>query len=136
MEKKILVVDDEEAVRYVLKEVLGNEGFTVICAESAEEAFTVLKNEVIHVFIIDLHLPGISGIELCSEIRIGRPVDVKCAITGHGTVFSIVQCREVGFDDYIVKPFDNQMLINFANRAFEKLERWDSYCHDWSINAE
>lgn len=133
MNKKILIVDDEEAVRYVVKQILELEGCTVFCAEDAEQAFEILEEEDIHVFFLDLNLTGMGGIELCTEIRIGRPVDFICAITGFVTVFSIVQCREVGFDDFFVKPFDNSMLIKVTEQAFEKLERWHGYCDDWSI---
>ncbi len=136
MNNKVMVVDDEEPVRFVMNEVFKLANFDVRLAESSEEALEILKREEdIHVFFLDLNMPGMNGAELCGQIRIGRPLDFICAITGYGTVFSIAECLKAGFNDYFTKPFDNNQLLDVTRAAFVKLKRWQSYCNDWALSS-
>lgn len=128
MNYKVMVVDDEEAVRYLVKEALGKSGYTVFCAESGKDALEILRKEIdISVFFLDLQLPRMNGIELCAEIRRKDPIGFICAITGYATIYSLIQCRKAGFDDYFVKPFDITTLISAAHSAFDRLKRWEEY---------
>lgn len=128
MNYKVMVVDDEEEIRNVIKQVLGRSGFTVFCAENGKEALEILKKEKdIHLFFLDLQLPRMNGVELCFEIRKKDPLGFICAITGYASIYGLIQCRKAGFDDYFVKPFDITTLINVAYFAFDKLKRWEEY---------
>jgi len=73
MENKILVVDDEEAIRELLERAFTKAGYTVCCAGSGEGALEVLKQEDIQVMFLDLKLPELNGVELCSQIRKDKP---------------------------------------------------------------
>jgi len=123
-EKLVMVVDDEEQVREVFKTALESEGFKVVTAPTAEEALDILKTKNVNVFFLDLNLPGMNGLELCKLIRRDNPIAFIFAVTGYGSIFELVECREVGFDDYFKKPVDLGLLVEAAKESFNKLERW------------
>jgi DNA-binding response OmpR family regulator len=123
-EKKILIVDDEVSVRRVMKDFFIIEGYEVFTAESAEKALEILKKENLMVIFLDLKLPGMNGVDLCRRIRKENQIAIIHAITGYSVLFNLLECREAGFDDYFIKPFDLDMLLKAAKDAFEKLERW------------
>ena len=123
-EKLVMVVDDEEQVREVFKTALESEGFKVVTAPTAEEALDILKMKNVNVFFLDLNLPGMNGLELCKLIRRDNPIAFIFAVTGYGSIFELVECREVGFDDYFKKPVDLGLLVEAAKESFNKLERW------------
>ena len=72
---------------------------------------------------VDLRLSGMDGIEFCSTIRKDRPTDSIFAMTGYSSEYSQATCRDVGFDDYFVKPVAVSALTKAAEKAFERLER-------------
>ena len=125
MRKKILVVDDEKMIHDMLSKALTREGYDVICAESAEEALTLLQQEKIHVMFLDLKLPGMNGLELCRHIRKDNPMAIIYAITGYASLFELSDCRDAGFEDYFTKPVDLKTLFKAASDAFDKINRWE-----------
>jgi DNA-binding response OmpR family regulator len=125
MEKKILIVDDEEVIRNMLQEFLSKNGYEVRLAESAETALDILKRESLMVMFLDLKLPGISGIELCKKIRKDNDVGIIYAFTAYTDLFGLIDCRRAGFDDYFTKPVKLELILQAAQDAFAKLERWN-----------
>lgn len=123
-EKKILVVDDEKAIRDVFEQALSKAGYVVRSAETAEKAMEILREESIMVIYLDLNLPGISGMEMCKKIRKDNPVGIIYAVTGYTDLFGLMECRKVGFDDFFAKPVNLRILLKAAEDAFEKIERW------------
>lgn len=135
MENNILVVDDEEPIRYMMSEVLGASGYNVICAENGKSALEIIKNEDVHVIFLDLKLPLMNGLEICTEIRKRRSADFICAMTGFASNYSLVQCRQTGFDDYFIKPFEIPALLEVTNYGFERLKRWKGYCKNLNLDV-
>jgi len=129
---KIMVVDDEESIRKLFKTLLTKEGYTVITAESSEEALEILENQAIHVMFLDIKLSGISGIELCKKIKFNKPASICIAVTGYSSIFELTNCREAGFDDYFLKPVKLDLIIKAAADSFEKLERWKRKYNEYS----
>ena len=123
-EKRILVVDDEDAIRDIFELALTNAGYVVRSAETAEKAMEILKEESLMVIFLDLNLPGINGMEMCKIIRRDNPVGIIYAVTGYIDLFGLLECRKVGFDDIIAKPVKLEILLKAAEDAFEKIERW------------
>jgi DNA-binding response OmpR family regulator len=123
-EEKVLVVDDEVLIRNMLEKAFSRAGYAVRCAESAEQALEILKDETYQTMFLDLKLPGMNGIELCMRIRKDFPMALIYAITGYASLFELADCREAGFDDYFTKPFDLGVVLKAAQDAFEKMERW------------
>jgi DNA-binding response OmpR family regulator len=122
--KSILVVDDDACIRLACTKVFANTDFKLQAAESAEEALEIMRATPAEILFLDLNLPGMSGLELCQEIHRNWPRSILIAITGYASVFELVKCREVGFDDYFIKPLGKKELLMAANDALQKLDRW------------
>ncbi len=130
MEKKILFVDDEEGILDMLEKLFSRANYTVRCAESAEKALDILRQESIMVMVLDLKLPGMNGVELCKHIRKQNPVCIIYALTGYANLFNLLECRGAGFDDFFVKPVNPEVLLKAFQEAFEKIERWEVPSYD------
>jgi DNA-binding response OmpR family regulator len=122
--RKLLIVDDEVAIRNMYEQAFSRGGYKVRSAESAEEALEILKGEKIQVMFLDLNTPGMNGLDLCKEVRKDFPMAIIHAVTGYSSLFELADCREAGFDDYFTKPADLKMLLRAAQDAFEKIDRW------------
>ena len=122
--KRILVVDDEAVIRELLYKVFTEAGYYVHLSESAEKTFEILRNKSIMLMFLDLNLPGMSGVDLCRKIRKDNYIGIIYALTGYTDLFSLINCREVGFDDFFTKPASIELLLKAAGEGFEKLERW------------
>ena len=118
----ILVVDDEEAIRYTYDLALSDAGYKVFFAESGEEALEILGDEDINVIFLDLNLPRKSGIEWCRQIRCVKQNAYILAITGYATHFDIAECYQAGFDDYLEKPVSLDLLQTSALKAFKQVK--------------
>lgn len=123
--KTILIVDDETAILDILKEIFTLNGYDVVTAESAEDALEILRSQQIMVMFLDLKLPRMSGIDLCREIRKTNKIAIIHALTGYVNNYGAEECRIAGFDDYFIKPVQIRSLIDAAENAFKRLERWE-----------
>lgn len=124
MEKKVLIVDDEVSILKLLENAFEKAGFMPVLAGNAEEALAILEKDNIQVMFLDLKLPGMNGIELCSVIRKNNPIACIYSMTGYGSVFELTECRDSGFDDYFLKPINIKTFTKTADDAFKKLARW------------
>ena len=129
-DNKILVVDDEEVIRELLKKIFVQAGYNIYLAESADKALEILKNESIMVMFLDLDLAGMNGIELCRKLRKDNYIGIIYALTGYTDLFSLMECRMVGFDDFSAKPESVELLQEAVRDGFTKLERWKVSDHD------
>lgn len=109
-EIKILVVDDEERIRRLLKMYLEREEFIVEEAEDGVSALTKALNTDYDVILLDLMMPGKDGMEVCKELREKKTTPV-IMLTAKGEEVNRVQGFEVGTDDYIVKPFSPREVV-------------------------
>ncbi|MFB9277266.1 response regulator transcription factor [Cohnella cellulosilytica] len=107
---RILVVDDEERIRRLLKMYLEKEGYEIEEAEDGETALRKAQEEDFDLIVLDLMLPGIDGIEVCSRLRQQKATPVLM-LTAKGEEVNRVQGFEVGADDYVVKPFSPREVI-------------------------
>lgn len=106
----ILVVDDEERIRRLLRMYLEKEGYTVDEAEDGETALSKALENDYDLILLDLMLPGIDGIEVCSRLRQFKSTPV-IMLTAKGEEANRVQGFEVGTDDYVVKPFSPREVV-------------------------
>lgn len=123
---KIFVVDDDPTIIKLYEMTFAREGFELVSASSGEEALELLEDEKIHVMFLDLKLPGMDGIELCTRIKKDMPMTIIHAVTGYASIFELTDCKEAGFDDYFKKPVKVKTLLKAAEDAFEKINRWKS----------
>lgn len=107
---RILVVDDEERIRRLLKMYLEKEGYIIDEAEDGERALKMASNADYALILLDVMLPGIDGVEVCSRLRQIKSTPVVM-LTAKGEEMNRVQGFEVGADDYVVKPFSPREVI-------------------------
>ncbi len=111
----ILIVEDEADIQQLVSYNLIRAGFHVTCADSGEEALQCLRSEQIDCILLDLMLPGLSGIEICTEIKKGRVKEHSAIpiimLTAKGEEEDVVSGLECGADDYITKPFSPKVII-------------------------
>jgi two-component system, OmpR family, response regulator ResD len=106
----ILVVDDEERIRRLLRMYLEKEGYIIDEAEDGETALSKAVTTDYDLVLLDLMLPGIDGIEVCTRLRQSKATPV-IMLTAKGEEANRVQGFEVGADDYVVKPFSPREVI-------------------------
>ncbi len=108
----ILVVDDEPKLRALLSRFLSENGFRVTMAESAAEARDKLRFMDFDLMVLDVMMPGESGLELTGDLRGERaPAMPILLLTARGTPEDIIAGFEAGADDYLGKPFDPRVLL-------------------------
>ncbi len=116
---RILVVDDERAIRQILVVLLRDQGYQVAEAESGEAALALQPSFQPALVLLDLSLPGIDGLETLRRLRALDP-NVDCVImTAHGSIRSAVEAMKTGALNYLTKPFDNEELLLVLGRAVE-----------------
>jgi len=115
---KILIVDDERAIRNSLKEILGDEGYDVDVAEDGATALAMVEKEKYNVIFCDIKMPGMDGTEVLEKI-VAEGVDSAIVmISGHGDIETAVECIKKGAFDFIQKPLDlNRILITIKNAS-------------------
>ncbi len=123
LSKKILVVDDEETIRELMKMGLGMLGYDTEFAKNAKEALEILDKKEFPLIITDLRLPDIDGIELCMRIRERSSETFIYAFSGGVTEVEFDQFEEMGFDGLLCKPIKFEVLERAIEGAFEKIDR-------------
>ena len=104
-EQVILVVDDEESLREGLSKLLEDEGYTVMCAETGEQALEILQHTHIDLLLTDMRMPGMSGIDLLKEARKRDETIGVIILTGYGEIESYIEAMNFGAMEYVSKPF-------------------------------
>jgi len=107
---KILVVDDDESLRRLVAAYLESEGYAVKEAADGASALTVVEEEEPQLVVLDLMLPGMSGIDVARRIRAKRTTPILM-LTARGSEDDMLQGFEAGADDYLVKPFSPKVLV-------------------------
>ncbi len=118
----LLIVDDERSMRESCREVARSLGFNSRVAETPEHVYQVLETSSTDVVLLDLRLPGNSGLEVLREIKQRRPDILVIVMTGFATVESAVQAMKLGAYDYVTKPFNFEELRLLLERAAAHLK--------------
>lgn len=107
---KILIVDDEEKIRFVVKEYAQFSGYEVAEASDGAQALEICKNQTIDLIVMDVMMPGVDGFSAVKEIRKFSPVPV-IMLSARGEEYDKLFGFELGIDDYVVKPFSPKELM-------------------------
>ena len=110
MKSKILIVDDEETIRELVRYYLDKEGFSVYQAENGEKALEIIENEYIDLAIVDVMMPVMNGFELVEEMKEFRDIPV-IMLTAKSQSTDKLRGFSLGIDDYVTKPFDPYELM-------------------------
>lgn len=116
----ILIVDDEEVIRRLLRQKLSDEGYRCEEAGSAEQALDKLRSNAVELVILDIKMPGELGTELLPEIKASYPDTAVIMATAIIDTSTVIQCMKEGAYDYITKPFNLDEVILSVDRALEK----------------
>jgi putative two-component system response regulator len=119
-QETLLIVDDEAAIRRLLSLKLSREGYSCQEAHDAEQTLNMVETSPIALVILDIRLPGKSGIELLPEIKSGYPDTAVIMATAVNDINVAIQCLKQGADDYICKPFNLEEVSLAVQRALEK----------------
>ncbi len=118
----ILVVDDDEALRGILGDVLTEDGYHVTVASSGEEALDVIRQHPFDIVVLDIRLPGMSGMEVLEKVKEMYPQLQVIIITSHASLETAVTALRCGAYDYLSKPFDDINIISaVVGRAADKI---------------
>ena len=118
---RILVVDDEPAIREFMAIAFSEEGYSVETAGSGEEALALLKLRPVHTVFTDIRMPGMDGVELLRQVRVGWDETEVVIMTSHATVETAVSAIRQGAYDYLVKPVEDvEVLLALAKRVKDK----------------
>jgi DNA-binding NtrC family response regulator len=107
----ILVIDDEAGIRESLEVLLSLEGFGVRTANDGEQGLRIIEVENFDLVLLDLALPGQSGLDLLPQIRERQPDTPVIMITAYGTVDNVVEAIRCGAENFVQKPWDNEKLM-------------------------
>ena len=113
----IHVIDDEPVIRDVLEQLLQAEGYDVTLSESGEAALSKFADNGFDLVLLDLLMPGRSGLEILPEIKKIQPSTIVIIITAYASVESAIQAMKIGAYDYVQKPFKHEDLLLTIERA-------------------
>lgn len=124
MDKKVLVVDDEERVVQSIAGVLEDEGFQVASAKSGEEAIGIFQQEKPDVTLVDIWMPGMDGMEVLKRLKGISPDCQVIMISGHATISTAMTAVKLGAFDFIEKPLSLDLLLQTIHRALDQQKEW------------
>jgi len=115
-EKRILIVDDDEALITSLSAVLQSEGYTIDAARSGNEAITMATTNSYDAMIVDIELPDIEGTDLLKRLPVQAAKAVKIILTGHPNMDKVVTALFRGADAYVLKPVSPNELLKVVEQ--------------------
>ena len=126
---KILIIDDEEKLRQLLKRIISLEGFDVVEANTLAAGSKMLEKENIDVVLCDVKLPDGNGVEFVKLVKKNYPLTEIILLTAYGNVPDGVQSMRNGAFDYLMKGDDNDRIIPLLNRALDKVQLAKKVAH-------
>jgi len=125
MKTRILIVDDEEEFVKALSERLTIRDYDVSTSLSGEDAIEKLRHYLFDVIILDVLMPGMSGIETLREIKNIKPLIEVIMLTGNATVETAIEGLKLGALDFLLKPCETNDLVAKIDKAYEKKAEQD-----------
>ena len=119
-DRSVLIVDDSPAVRQILTSAFSRAGWEAEAVGDAQAALEQLRRRDVSVMIVDIRLPGMSGLELLRATRDWRPRVEIVVITAYGTIERAVEAMKGSAVDFLVKPFKRSHLLHAAERALAR----------------
>ena len=117
LKTKVLVVDDDETVRVLFQRILQAAGYEAVIAANGKEALSVIADGGIDVVMLDINMPGLSGVEVLGKISTDWPDLCVIMVTAVADVQTAVTAMKLGAHDYITKPFDQDDALRKIRQA-------------------
>lgn len=111
---KVLIVDDDEDLSFIISEMLEGYGYHVTCVETSEKAFALLESNTYHIILLDINLPDATGFEICEELRRSSTTPVIFA-SARTSESDRITGFDIGGDDYLPKPYSMKELLSRVN---------------------
>jgi DNA-binding NtrC family response regulator len=127
---RILVIDDDEGIRKVLKTILEDEGYNVDMAANGKEAIRKSYRKFYNLALIDIKLPDMEGTKLLKRIKETVPKMRKIILTGYPSIKNAIEAVNQGADAYIVKPFDMDKVLATIKEQLKKQEEEKKYSQE------
>ncbi|MGE5358284.1 MAG: sigma-54-dependent transcriptional regulator, partial [Bacteroidales bacterium] len=125
MKPRILVVDDEAAIRDSMRMILEYEGYEFIGAPSGQDAITAVERDVPDLVFLDIKMPGMDGLEVLGRIKAISDQLPVVMISGHGTVSTAVEATKLGAFDFIEKPLASDRILVTIRNAIDQIRLRD-----------
>ena len=122
MKPRILVIDDEAAIRDSLRMILEYEHYDFVGASSGPDGIAAVKRDVPDLVLLDIKMPGMSGLEVLAEIKKTDEALPVAMISGHGTITDAMQATRLGAFDFIEKPFTSERVLVTVSKGLEVRE--------------
>lgn len=122
MKKHILVVDDEQSIRELCKEFLGEEGYKITLAVDGQDAIDKMEYDDFDLFLVDMVMPRMDGLELMKRIKKKQPLAVIVITTGFSSIEGAVKAVHAGAFQYLSKPINAEELIEVAKKGLQHAE--------------
>lgn len=132
---QVLIVDDEANMLVVLTAAFEDDGYSVKCASTGEEALELARSHRFDLALFDLRLPAMSGIELFQRAKAYLPDMVAIMITAHSSVDTAIQAMKMGAYDYVTKPFSVQKLLMVARNAIASRNESQGRRGGWALSG-
>jgi DNA-binding NtrC family response regulator len=121
--KPILIVDDEPIVRESIRDWLKDAGYEVATAETGEEALALVEKQDFSVIIMDIRLPGKTGITVLKEVKALKPGIKSIIITAYPSAEMVAEAKKLGVVDYLIKPIAPDDLERLVRETLAKVEQ-------------
>jgi DNA-binding NtrC family response regulator len=121
--KPILIVDDEPIVRESIRDWLKDAGYKVATAETGEEALALVEKQDFSVIIMDVRLPGKTGVTVLKEVKALKPGIKSIIITAYPSAEMVAEAKKLGVVDYLIKPIAPDDLERLVRETLAKLEQ-------------
>jgi len=118
--ERILIAEDEWFVRDICVRAIAEDGYQVRAVAGGAEAIAAARDQTYDLFLTDLRMPGISGLDAYKAIQEFTPEIIGVAMTGYATMETAIQALQLGFHDFILKPFTPQDVRKAIARALEQ----------------
>lgn len=116
----VLIVDDEPAIRDMLRSALEREGYRCLCAAGGEEALSILSQEEIQLILLDVNMPGMTGIEVLQRVQESSSDAAVIMVTANADRDTAIEAMKLGATDYIAKPFKLSEVLVSSHQALER----------------
>ncbi|MBI1923778.1 response regulator, partial [Candidatus Poribacteria bacterium] len=117
MDHSILIVDDDDSIRFVLTKALQKEGYHILNARNGKEAIDLLNSEPVDVILLDIFMPDANGLELIETLQEMNQTAPIIIITAHGNTQTAIEAAKRRAYDYVTKPFDIKEVRTLVARA-------------------
>lgn len=114
---RILVVDDEDALRTVLSSELAGEGYQVASAADGEEAIKILDGATFDLILLDIKMPNVDGFEVLKFVKERQPSTKVIMLTGFADLKNAIESKKLGAEDFVSKPYDLVDLLTTVERV-------------------